>query len=177
MFPPPQPVVSLSLSFTHPSFVPNFFTLPLLFCLYFFRHTLVFSHTSCLFPPFPPSLFLFRVLWFPQLHVLCPCSASRDSHCASYSSYLRVKKKEREVQRANIVPLECWLGLKREGVRETFWQREERGWEQTVTVQILSVFHCCSSLSVSNVILKAWGTEMATWYHTICSTLNRLSYH
>lgn len=162
MFPPPQAVVHLSLSLI-PSFVPNFFLFSLTLSLVPFRHILVFRT-----PSFSPasslhSLFLCHVLWFPQLHVLCPCSVSGDTHCASYSSYLRVKKKRRrKVWGANIVPLESWLGSKREGVRETFWQREERRWEQTVTLQILCVFHWCSWLSVE-FQMWFWRREGLRW--------------
>lgn len=179
MFPPPQAVVHLSLSLI-PSFVPNFFLFSLTLSLVPFRHILVFRT-----PSFSPasslhSLFLCHVLWFPQLHVLCPCSVSGDTHCASYSSYLRVKKKKKKKSmRSKHCTSRVLAGLKkrrREGDVLTAWREKVGTNGDTTNIVCVSLVQLALS-GVSNVILKAWGTEMATWYHATCSSLNCFSYH
>ncbi len=153
MFPPSQAVVYLSLSLI-PSFVPNFFLFSLTLSLVLFRHILVFALT----PLFPPPSFLSSSVAsydFPNC-MFCVLAVLVETHIVhlTAATWGWKKKIEWKVRGANIVPLESWLGSKREGVRETFWQREERRWEQTLTLQILCVFLWCGWLSV----------EFQTWF-------------
>lgn len=102
MFPSPQAVASFSLS---PSFVLNFVLLSLTLLLVLFCHILVFSHSLLLSLSPPPSflLFLCRVLWFPKLHVSCPCSVSVSGethivHLTAATWGWKKKKKEKSTR-------------------------------------------------------------------------------
>lgn len=149
-----------SLTITMPSFVSNFSLSSLV--LVFFCHRAVFALTLS-----PLSLSLL-------CRMISPTACFVSSQCWRLTLCIlqwlpEGGKKKKKVQEAKDVLRESLLCSKKESVRETFWQREQRRWEQCVTLQILGFTGAVCAL---NVISKTGGTGMVTWYHAICSELD-----
>lgn len=123
--------------------------------LLFLYFSVVFTLIPSLFPPPLLSLFLCRVLSFPRLHVLCTSSVSGDTHCASYSGYLRVTKKEKSTQSKHCTS-RVFAELKKrrlEGDILTAWREKVETNCDTTNTQCVSLAHFALS-RVPNVILK-----------------------
>lgn len=142
-------------------------------------HLLSLSLFSCTFlshacfhtPSFPLSSVLSRVLWFPNLHVSCPCSVLRDTQCASCRGYLRVRGKKIKTEKAWAKHCTSWVLAAHCGDILTAG-REAVGTNCDTTNTVYFSLAQFTLSRVWNMIQKACGTEMATWYHNTCCSLN-----
>lgn len=160
MFPRPQAVVFLS--FTHSPICSRLLSL-----LSFSLACTFLSHACFRTPPptFSLSALLCRVSWFPNLHVLCVLAVLVETHCASCSGYLRVKKthtKKHKNTRSKHCTSGVLAGLRKRKHRGDILTAWERRWKQTETLQILCVFHWRSSLS-ADFEMWFWRHEGLRW--------------
>ncbi len=153
-----------SLSYPFSYLFLTYFLPPSLFLFLYFSVTSLFSHSLRLsfhLPPFSSSSVVSRD--FPNF-MFCVLAVLVETHVVPYSGYLRVKKKKRKVWGTNIAPQEAGLRERLRGEDVVTASRDEVGtnWHYKYCVCVSLVQFTLSR--VSNVILKPWGTEMATWY-------------